>query len=217
MDRLSADQLAGSASWPGRRRDVHGGRFGDLDGYIGANHAFHRFLVDATGVRALVEAYEQLSVPELMARALPAEMDADPHLRSDHFDLIDALERRDLDAVRRVMTSHNERAKETQREGILRAGAGCRSPRLAQSAGAPTGRPSNPAAVSHRMGPRRRGSSCRRRTDSTGVTSASSNGWSVPSRTWPAPHVLHQPAQQRRVRHGGVVVEPVDDCWAAAV
>jgi flavin reductase (DIM6/NTAB) family NADH-FMN oxidoreductase RutF/DNA-binding GntR family transcriptional regulator len=122
-DRLSADQLA-------RLRElaqaadatVQGGRFGDLDGYIGANHAFHRFLVDATGVRALVDAYEQLSVPDLMARALPADMDADPHLRSDHFDLIDALERRDRDAVRRVMTAHNERAKATQREGILRAG-----------------------------------------------------------------------------------------------
>jgi 4-nitrophenol 2-monooxygenase / 4-nitrocatechol 4-monooxygenase, reductase component len=122
-DRLSADQLA-------RLRElaqaadatVQGGRFGDLDGYIGANHAFHRFLVDATGVRALVDAYEQLSVPDLMARALPADMAADPHLRSDHFDLIDALERGDRAAARRVMTAHNERAKATQREGILRAG-----------------------------------------------------------------------------------------------
>ena len=57
-----------------------------------------------------------------MARALPADMDADPHLRTDHFDLIGALERRDRAAVRQVMTSHNERAKATQRAGILRAG-----------------------------------------------------------------------------------------------
>jgi flavin reductase (DIM6/NTAB) family NADH-FMN oxidoreductase RutF/DNA-binding GntR family transcriptional regulator len=123
MDRLSAAQLAELRELAtAADAYVRDGRFRDVDGYIDANHAFHRFLVDATGVRALAEAYEQLSVPELMARALPDEMDADPHLRSDHFDLIDALERVDLAAVRRVMTSHNEHAKETQRAGILRAG-----------------------------------------------------------------------------------------------
>jgi len=49
-------------------------------------------------------------------------MDADPHLVSDHFDLVDALERRDLAAVRRVLTAHNDHAKATQRAGILRLG-----------------------------------------------------------------------------------------------
>jgi flavin reductase (DIM6/NTAB) family NADH-FMN oxidoreductase RutF/DNA-binding GntR family transcriptional regulator len=123
MDRLSADQLTELRELAAAADSyVRDGRFRDVDGYIDANHAFHRFLVDATGVRALAEAYDQLSVPELMARALPDEMDADPHLRSDHFDLIDALERADLAAVRLVMTSHNEHAKETQRAGILRAG-----------------------------------------------------------------------------------------------
>ena len=123
VGRLSAGQL-------GELRDlaeaagthVHGGRFHDLDGYITANHAFHRFLVDATGVRALAEAYEELSVPDVMARALPLDVAADPHLASDHFELVDALERGDLPAVRRVLTGHNERAKATQREGIRRSG-----------------------------------------------------------------------------------------------
>ena len=90
--------------------------------YIDANHAFHRFLVDATGVRSLVEAYEQLSLPDLMAQALPGETDTDPHLVTDHFDLVEALERADLPAVRRVLTAHNERAKATQRAGIERRG-----------------------------------------------------------------------------------------------
>jgi len=123
VDRLSADQL-------GRLRElarvaashVHDGRFHDVDGYIGANHAFHGFLVDATGIRALAEAYEQLSVPDMMARALPPDLDAGQHLVDDHFDLVDALERADLPAVRRVMTAHNEHAKATQRAGILRLG-----------------------------------------------------------------------------------------------
>jgi flavin reductase (DIM6/NTAB) family NADH-FMN oxidoreductase RutF/DNA-binding GntR family transcriptional regulator len=123
VNRLSAEQIgelrklaevAGSF--------VRDGRFTDVDGYIGANHAFHRFLVDATGIRALAEAYEQLSLPDVMARALPHVMAPDPHLVTDHFDLVDALERADLPTARRVLRSHNDHAKATQRAGILRVG-----------------------------------------------------------------------------------------------
>jgi DNA-binding GntR family transcriptional regulator len=123
VGRLSAEQLA-------RLRElaeatgahVHEGRFGDVEGFIDASHGFHRFLVDATGVRSLVEAYEQLSLPDLMSRALPSEADTDPQLITDHVDLVDAVERADLPAVRRVLTAHNERAKATQRAGIERHG-----------------------------------------------------------------------------------------------
>jgi benzoate/toluate 1,2-dioxygenase reductase subunit len=122
-DRLSAAQIAQlrelAAATGSHVRD---GRFGDVEAFIDASHAFHRFLVDATGVRSLVEAYEQLSLPDLMAQALPNETDTDPHLITDHFDLVDALERADLPAVRRVLTTHNERAKTTQRAGIERRG-----------------------------------------------------------------------------------------------
>jgi flavin reductase (DIM6/NTAB) family NADH-FMN oxidoreductase RutF/DNA-binding GntR family transcriptional regulator len=119
VGRLSAEQL-------GRFRElaeatgshVRDGRFGDVEGFIDASHAFHRFLVDATGVRSLVEAYEQLSLPDLMLQALPSEADTDPQLISDHFDLVDAVERADLPAVRTVLAAHNERAKATQRAGI---------------------------------------------------------------------------------------------------
>ena len=121
-DRLTAEQLAEL-----RRRaevaDAHvrDGRLHDVAGYIDANQAFHRFLVDATGVRALAAAYDQLSVPDLMAQALLEDVDA-AHLATDHFDLVDALERRDLPTARQVMTVHNERAKATQRAGIGRLG-----------------------------------------------------------------------------------------------
>ena len=119
VGRLSAEQL-------GRFRElaeatgshVRDGRFGDVEGFIDASHAFHRFLVDATGVRSLVEAYEQLSLPDLMLQALPSEADTDPQLISDHFDLVDAVERADLPAVRTVLAAHNDRAKATQRAGI---------------------------------------------------------------------------------------------------
>ena len=94
-DRLSAEQLRElrelAAATGSHVRD---GRFGDVEGFIDASHAFHRFLVDATGVRSLVDAYEQLSLPDLMAQALPDETDTDPHLVTDHVDLVEALERR---------------------------------------------------------------------------------------------------------------------------
>ena len=123
VDRLTADQLARlRALADAAAAQVRDGRFADVDGYIAANHAFHRFLVDATGVGALVEAYEQLSVPDVMARALVHDASVDPHLLADHLDLVDALERADRTAVRRVMTAHNERAKQTQRAALARHG-----------------------------------------------------------------------------------------------
>jgi flavin reductase (DIM6/NTAB) family NADH-FMN oxidoreductase RutF/DNA-binding GntR family transcriptional regulator len=101
---------------------IEGGRFTDIDAYIEANHAFHRFLIEATGIQALAEAYEHLSLPALMARALSEDMEAGQHLVDDHTALVDALERADLAAIRQVVTTHNEHAKATQRAGILRHG-----------------------------------------------------------------------------------------------
>jgi DNA-binding GntR family transcriptional regulator len=78
--------------------------------------------IKATGVSALARAYEQLSLSELMARALTPEVAANPHLVNDHLELVDAYQRADLDAAKRVISAHNERAKATQRAGIERAG-----------------------------------------------------------------------------------------------
>jgi len=102
--------------------NIDGRRFVNLDGYITANHEFHRHLIEATGVRALVEAYDQLSLSDLTAQALSDDADAGPHLTEDHDALVDALARADLPAVREVITRHNEHAKATQRAGILRRG-----------------------------------------------------------------------------------------------
>ena len=101
---------------------IQGRRFTDVDAYIEANHGFHRYLIEATGIRALVEAYQHLSLPDLMARALSIDVEAGRHLIDDHLALVDALERADLPTARQVMTAHNDRAKATQRAGILRVG-----------------------------------------------------------------------------------------------
>jgi flavin reductase (DIM6/NTAB) family NADH-FMN oxidoreductase RutF/DNA-binding GntR family transcriptional regulator len=123
VGRLTREQLAGLRELAqAAATHVADGRFTDVDAYIGANHAFHRALIEATGIRALVEAYEHLSLPDLMARALAQDMVAGAHLVDDHVALVGALERADLPAVEGVIRSHNEQAKATQRAGILRHG-----------------------------------------------------------------------------------------------
>ena len=123
LDYLSPEQLdefrrlaANTAKY------VRNGRFLDLGAYIAANHAFHLYLIQATGIRALVEAYEQLSLPDLMTRTLTGIHDAPPHLTEDHDLLIDALERSDPDAVKQVISAHDAHAKLTLRVGIQNAG-----------------------------------------------------------------------------------------------
>jgi DNA-binding GntR family transcriptional regulator len=123
VGRLTAEQLG---EFRALARDaaehIRNGRFVDLDAYITANHAFHRHLIEATGIAALLDAYEHLSLPELMARVLATDMAAGAHLVDDHFDLVDALDRADLPTVREVIRTHTEHAKATQRASILRIG-----------------------------------------------------------------------------------------------
>jgi flavin reductase (DIM6/NTAB) family NADH-FMN oxidoreductase RutF/DNA-binding GntR family transcriptional regulator len=101
---------------------VADGHFTDVDSYIGANSAFHTYPIRATGITALLDAYEHLSLPDLMARALSKDIDVSDHLVADHLGLVDAYQREDLLAAKRVIIAHNERAKATQRAGIERAG-----------------------------------------------------------------------------------------------
>ena len=98
------------------------GHFTDVESYIGSNSAFHAFPIAATGIDALRSAYEQLSLPDLMARALSTEIDVSEHLIDDHRQLVDAYRRADLADVKKIIVEHNERAKATQRAGIERAG-----------------------------------------------------------------------------------------------
>jgi flavin reductase (DIM6/NTAB) family NADH-FMN oxidoreductase RutF/DNA-binding GntR family transcriptional regulator len=123
VGRLTAGQLAefrglAEATAP----LIHAGHITDVPAYIEANMRFHSYPVEATGIAALAAAYQQLSIPELMTRALSGEVAAGPELIEDHRRLVDAYERADLDEVKRIVREHNERAKATQRAGIERAG-----------------------------------------------------------------------------------------------
>jgi len=98
------------------------GHLTDVESYIAANEAFHAFPIKATGIAALADAYDHLSLPDLMSRALTSDVEVSEHLINDHRQLVDAYDRADLAAAKKVIAEHNERAKATQRAGIERTG-----------------------------------------------------------------------------------------------
>ena len=105
--------------------DVLGRGDGDTDGiaaYALANQEFHRFLVATAGVDALSAVYEQLSIADLISRALRTRDEIEGILAREHLDLVQAYERADLDGVRDVIIRHTAHAKQTQQRGIERAG-----------------------------------------------------------------------------------------------
>ena len=93
-----------------------------LAAYALANQEFHRFLVAAAGVAALSAVYEQLSIADLISRALRAQDEIEGLLAGEHLELVQAYERADLDGAREVIIRHTAHAKQTQQRGIERAG-----------------------------------------------------------------------------------------------
>ena len=123
VGRLDADQLAEYRRLAvATGAHLTGGHLADVGSYIAANAEFHVYPIRVTGIRALAEAYDRLSLPELMSRVLTPEVEVSSHLIDDHRELVDAYERADLSVVKQIITAHNERAKATQRAGIERAG-----------------------------------------------------------------------------------------------
>ena len=105
--------------------DVLGRGDGDTDGiaaYALANQEFHRFLVATAGVDVLSAVYEQLSIADLISRALRTQDEIEGILAREHLDLVQAYERADRDGVREVIIRHTANAKQTQQRGIERAG-----------------------------------------------------------------------------------------------
>jgi 4-nitrophenol 2-monooxygenase / 4-nitrocatechol 4-monooxygenase, reductase component len=98
---------------------------GDPDGIAGyalANQEFHRYLVATAGVDALSVVYEQLSIADLISRALRTQDEIEGLLAREHLDLVQAYERADLDGAREIIIRHTAHAKQTQQRGIERAG-----------------------------------------------------------------------------------------------
>ena len=125
MGHLGHGQLAELRQLAQATIDVLGRGDGDTDGiaaYALANQEFHRFLVATAGVDALSAVYEQLSIADLISRALRTRDEIEGILAREHLDLVQAYERADLDEVRDVIIRHTAHAKQTQQRGIERAG-----------------------------------------------------------------------------------------------
>lgn len=103
--------------------DTLGSRDPDgISAYALANQEFHRYQVATAGVAALSGVYDQLSIAELISRALSTPGELDDTLAREHLDLVEAYERADLHDVRDIIIRHTAHAKQTQRRGIERAG-----------------------------------------------------------------------------------------------
>jgi len=68
------------------------GRLVDPAEYVAATVRFHAFLPSLTGSPALQEAYERLSIADLMSRALTSKTSVNPRMAEDHLALVDAYE-----------------------------------------------------------------------------------------------------------------------------
>jgi 4-nitrophenol 2-monooxygenase / 4-nitrocatechol 4-monooxygenase, reductase component len=123
VGQLSQDQLSELTRLAQETVDVLGRDEPDgIAAYARANQEFHRFLVAAAGVDALCEVYEQLSIADLISRALRTQDEIEGVLAREHLDLVRAYQRADRDAAREIIIRHTAHAKATQQRGIERAG-----------------------------------------------------------------------------------------------
>ncbi len=123
VGRLGQSQLSGLRRLAEATVDVLGRSDpGGISAFALANQEFHRFLVATAGVTALSAVYEQLSIADLISRALRTTDEIDGTLAYEHVDVVKAYERADLDLARDIIIRHTARAKQTQRRGIERAG-----------------------------------------------------------------------------------------------
>ncbi len=123
VGQLGQDQLSELARLAQATADVLGrDEPNGIAAYARANQEFHRFLVAAAGVDALSEVYEQLSIADLISRALRTQDEIEGVLAREHLDLVQAYQRADRDAVRDIIIRHTAHAKATQQRGIEKAG-----------------------------------------------------------------------------------------------
>ena len=97
---------------------IEDGHFTDVALWAEANAAFHDAHVALTGSEPLTQAYRRLGVASLITRTYTRSTQADPELAGDHRRLVEAYERQDVEAARRAVREHAERASRSQRAAI---------------------------------------------------------------------------------------------------
>jgi flavin reductase (DIM6/NTAB) family NADH-FMN oxidoreductase RutF/DNA-binding FadR family transcriptional regulator len=97
---------------------VEAGHFADVNAYATANARFHEHMVGLARSEALLHAYRRLGLTGILARSLSGSNEASPDLAEDHRQLVEAYERQDLEAAKRMIDQHTERAKLTHRRAF---------------------------------------------------------------------------------------------------
>jgi len=86
--------------------------------FVKANDAFHEYLFELCDNPTFFESYRMLNVNAQMCEALSDSCWLAPEIAQEHFDLVEAFEQEDLTAVRKIIHSHNEYARQTMRQAI---------------------------------------------------------------------------------------------------
>jgi NAD(P)H-flavin reductase/ferredoxin len=124
LGKLSAEQLAEYRRLAQATGEyIKDGHFTDPAGFREANSAFHLFPIEASGNAVLTEAYRKLLVQEYMGQVLTPSVDLVGDITQDHIDIVGAFESGDFEALRRIISEHNDHAKATMRAGIEKPGS----------------------------------------------------------------------------------------------
>lgn len=97
---------------------VVGKRFSDVTRYAQANHAFHLFLIEASGNAPLIALYKQLAVQDYIGRALRDDIEIVGDIVQQHRDLVSAFEYGDINAAREVIAQHALHSKATMSRAL---------------------------------------------------------------------------------------------------
>jgi len=101
---------------------IENGQFVDIEAYTRHNEAFHTAIVELGENPTLTDSYSRLGVAGLMVSLLREGSEAGQEIIDDHRAIVDAYERGSLEDAIRVITRHNENAKEVSRRAIVAAG-----------------------------------------------------------------------------------------------
>ncbi|MDR7260061.1 cytochrome P450/NAD(P)H-flavin reductase/ferredoxin [Sphingomonas sp. BE270] len=119
IGRLSSEQLiAFRALAEATAPFVSSNRFADLPRYAEANHAFHMFLIEASGNAQLIALYKQLAVQDQIARALRPDTEIVGDIVEQHRAIVTAFEHGDINAVRDLIAQHSLHSKATMSRAV---------------------------------------------------------------------------------------------------
>lgn len=126
MGRLSGEQLTTFRRLADATAEfVSGRRFLDVAGYVTANQAFHRFLIEATRNAQLIALYAELAVQDYIDRALTAGVEIVGDIVQQHRDLVSAFEFGDLNAARDVLAQHAQHSRTTMNRSLALKNVPC--------------------------------------------------------------------------------------------